>query len=65
MKLSENHNLIISQLFSKSVEKNSFTDSITSTAGDWKLLITCHYSYYVVSSFVPLPGGDCDLQLRE
>lgn len=63
MKLSENHNL--SQLFSKSVEKNSFTDSITSTAGDWKLLITCHYLYYVVSSFVPLPGGDCDLQLRE
>lgn len=64
MKLSENHNL--SQLFSKkSVENNSFTDSITSTAGDWKLLITCHYSYYVVSSFVPLPGGDCDLQLRE
>lgn len=64
MKLSENHNL--SQVFSKkSVEKNSFTDSITSTAGDWKLLITCHYSYYVVSSFVPLPGGDCDLQLRE
>lgn len=63
MKLSENHNL--SQLFLKSVEKNSFTDSITSTPGDWKLLITCYYSYYVVSSFVPLPGGDCDLQLRE
>ena len=54
MKLSENHNL--SQLFLKSVEKNSFTDSITSTAGDWKLLITTPFADHL---------GEKDIHFRE